>query len=175
MSVEQFPSTTAEAPLVFCIPARDEADGLACLMLAQLITKKGIGAKALRSGVLAGELLEAVESERPLAVVVMAVPPFGYMHARYLCRRLRAQFRELKVFGAILTEQDVAELRERQPAIDVDGLASSLQQALGQVISLATGCEPAGPEARGRQEERQELKQKPELRSKAVPKGETTK
>jgi hypothetical protein len=120
---------------VVCIPARDEADELASLMLAQLLTRRGIGARALSAGVLAGESLEEVSREKPQVACVSSVPPFGCMHARYLCRRLHSQFPELKVVCAILTEGDVDELKQRQPAVPTDELASSLKQALTQILS----------------------------------------
>jgi hypothetical protein len=67
---------------------------------------------------------------------VSAVPPFGYLHVRYLCRRLRAQFQNLKLIGAILTERDVSELKQRQPALVADEVAVSLKQALAEVLAL---------------------------------------
>jgi hypothetical protein len=121
---------------VVCIPARDEADSLAALMLAQLLNQRGIGARALSAEASANERLEAVGREHPRVACVSAVPPLGYMHARYLCRRLHAQFQEVRVVGAILTEHEVSELRERQPPLPADELASSLGQVLNQVTAL---------------------------------------
>lgn len=121
---------------VLCIPARDEADALASLMLTQVLAKRGIACIPLSSGVLASESLNAVEREHPVVAAVLAVPPFGYMHARYICRRLQSGFPELKVVGAILTEQDAAELKQRQPALQADALSSSLKQTVAHIISL---------------------------------------
>ena len=39
----------AQSTQVVCIPARDQADELATFMMAQLLTKRGIGARALSS------------------------------------------------------------------------------------------------------------------------------
>ena len=105
-------------------------------MLAQLLNKRGVEAKALPAGYLACEPLEEVKREKPPIACVFAVPPFGYTHARYLCRRLQGQFRELKLIAAILTEGDVQEVKNRQPAIRANELVSSLRQALDQVFSL---------------------------------------
>jgi predicted PurR-regulated permease PerM len=128
--------TSTSPPQVLCLPARDEADEIAALMLAQLLNKRGVGAKALPAGYLACEPLEEVKREKPPIACVFAVPPFGYTHARYLCRRLQGQFRELKLIAAILTEGDVQEVKNRQPAIRANELVSSLRQALDQVFSL---------------------------------------
>jgi len=120
-----------------CIPARDEADEIAAQMLVQLLNQAGLKAKALPSAALAGESLEQVTQEKPLVVCVSSVPPFGYMHARYLCRRLRAEFPEQKLVAAILTERDVEEVKKRRPEITSDEIASSLKQALTEIVSLA--------------------------------------
>ena len=90
----------------------------------------------MRAGLLAGEILEEVAREQPAIACVSAVPSFGYMHTRYLCRRLRAQFQGLKLIAAILTEGDVAEIKQRRPPLAADELASSLKQCVAQISSL---------------------------------------
>lgn len=127
---------SAELPTVECIPARDEADEIAAVMLVQLLRRRGILGKALASGFLAGESLEIINRERPRVTCVLAVPPLGYMHARYLCRRLRAQLQEFKLVAAILTEGDLNELKQRQPPVSADELASSLKQTVAQIVAL---------------------------------------
>ncbi len=121
---------------VVCLPARDEADALASLMLTQLLAQRGIQASALAGGKLIGELLQAVERERPAVTCVSAVPPLGYMHARYLCRRLQSQFSGLRLVAAILSERDVAELKQRQPPLAANEIASSLHEAVDQAVAL---------------------------------------
>jgi predicted PurR-regulated permease PerM len=130
------PAESNGYPSVLCIPARDEADEIAALMLEQLLTKRGINAKVLSCAGLLGECIQQVEREKPGVVCVAAVPPFGYVHARYLCRRLRNRFPELKVVAAILTEGDVGEIKKRQPPVVADEIGSSLGQALAAILSL---------------------------------------
>jgi predicted PurR-regulated permease PerM len=130
------PADSNGHPAVLCIPARDEADEIAALMLEQLLTKRGINAKVLSCAGLLGECIQKVEQEKPGVVCVAAVPPFGYVHARYLCRRLRNRFPELKVVAAILTEGDVGEIKKRQPPVAADEIGSSLAQALAAILSL---------------------------------------
>ena len=74
---------------------------------------------------------------------VAAVPPHGYMHARYLCRRLRSQFPQLKIVAAILTERDNNELKQRQPPLAADEITTSIKQALTAITSLVTADKPA--------------------------------
>jgi hypothetical protein len=124
---------------VVCFPARDEADEIASLMLAQLLGQRGVCARSLTvQGLAAGGLDDAGQGSVRVACI-LAVPPFGYMHVRYLCRRLRTQFRGLKLVAAILTERDIEEIRRRQPPLPADGLASSLNQALAEVAAMLPG------------------------------------
>lgn len=129
---------------VICIPARDEADEIAALMLEQLLNKRGISATILSCAGLLGECVEEVEKLKPRVVCVAAVPPFGYVHARYLCRRLRDRFPELKIVAAILTEGDVNEIKKRQPPVQAHEIGASLTQALAAILSLlpTTNAQP---------------------------------
>ncbi len=121
---------------VVCIPARDEADEIAAFMLRELLRKRGISAQVLSSGVLAGEAVSLMQRERPAVAVVTAIPPFGYMHARYLCRRIRGQFRRVKLVCGVLGGQNVEDTRQRQPAIPADEVVGTLEQAMAQVIAF---------------------------------------
>jgi hypothetical protein len=128
---------------VICVPAHDEADEIAAMMMAQLLNQRGTPAQALSCTTLAGECVEQIQKSKARVACVVTVPPFGYMHARYLCRRLRSQFPDLKIVGAILTERDVNELKQRQPSLPADELGSSIKQALTAVLSLVTTSEEA--------------------------------
>jgi predicted PurR-regulated permease PerM len=136
------PADSNDHPAVLCIPARDEADEIAAVMLEQLLSKRGINAKVLSCAGLLGECIQKVEQEKPGVVCVAAVPPFGYVHARYLCRRLRNRFPELKVVAAILTEGDVNEIKKRHPPVAADEIGSSLTQALAAILSLLPTANP---------------------------------
>jgi predicted PurR-regulated permease PerM len=130
------PNSAEDKSEVLCIPARDEADEIAAVMLEQLLRKRGISARVLSCAGLLGECVQEVERRKPRVVCIAAVPPFGYVHARYLCRRLRDRFSELKVVAAILTERDVNEVKKRHPPVAADEIGSSLAQAIAAIISL---------------------------------------
>ena len=122
---------------VVTIPARDEADELASLMLEKLLSRRGIGAKTRRRRGLAAECIEEVAQQKFRVACVSAVPPRGYTQARYLCKRLHAEFPDLKLVAAFLNEGDVQEIRKRQPAILADELTTTLKQAVAGVVALA--------------------------------------
>jgi CheY-like chemotaxis protein len=135
---------------IVLIPARDEADEIAAVMLEQLLGQRGIRGQVLSCAALAGECVEKLKSRNPKIACVVVVPPYGYMHGRYMCRRLRDQFPDLKLIAAVLTEGEVDELRQRRPALAADELASSAKQALTAILSFlpttdagAQGGQPA--------------------------------
>ena len=66
---------------------------------------------------------------QPQVVCVAAVPPFAYMHIRYVCRRLRSQFKDLKLATAFLTEADTNGSTPNRGPSAADAAASSLAQA----------------------------------------------
>jgi hypothetical protein len=121
---------------VICIPAHDEADEIAALMLARLLDKRGIKAKALSAGLADEAVLEQLNREKPQVACVVAVPPSGYMRARALCRRLRQQFPELKLVAAVLAECGEEEIEKRRPIVPANKLASSLRQTVIDVVSI---------------------------------------
>ncbi len=133
---------------IVLVPARDEADEIAAVMLEQLLERREVKGQVLSCTALAGECIEKLKQTPPKIACVVVVPPYGYMHARYMCRRLRDQFPYLKVIAAILTERDVDELRQRRPAVAADELATTLKQALTAILSFLPGAK-AEAEAEG--------------------------
>lgn len=128
---------TAGEVAVICIPARDEADEIAAAMLAQLLEQHRITAKSVSAESLASERLEEVARAGVKVVCVTAVPPFAYPHARYLSKRLRQQFPDIKIIAAILNRGDAQELKKREPQIPAEEIVTSLDQALSMANSLA--------------------------------------
>src|SRR5690606_30914675 len=88
------PSETAadrsEAPAeiervsILCLPARDMADEIAGLMLADIVCERGIDLEVLPTDMLAGEVIERLGQGDVQAVFVSALPPQATAHARYL-------------------------------------------------------------------------------------------
>jgi predicted PurR-regulated permease PerM len=123
---------------VVSIAARDEADEIAALMLHQLLTKRGIVSRTVGSGALASECVEEVGREKIKVACVSAIPPRGYIHTRYLCKRLHTEFPDLKLIAAILNEGDPQRVRDRKPEIPADQVTTTLKQTVSDVLSLAT-------------------------------------
>lgn len=85
-----------EAACVVCLPARDEADEIVGIMLAQLLVRAGYQSQAIPIGT-TSEMLAQLTDSRPDIVCISALPPFALLHARELYRKIRTQMPNVKI------------------------------------------------------------------------------
>jgi predicted PurR-regulated permease PerM len=133
-------------PSLLCLPARDEADAIAALMLAQVLATGDRLVRAIPVASLATELAELLEQSQPAVICVSATPPAAVMHARYLCKRLRSRLPQVKlVVGLWDAQGDLAKAKERIGcgAIVVATLAEA-QAQIGLLLPTHSD-EPAHP------------------------------
>ncbi len=81
---------------VLCIPARDDADDVVAMVLAQLLERQGHRAQGIAIGTIAEMLAQVVELN-PAVVCISALPPFAMNHARALYAKLRAHSPDLHI------------------------------------------------------------------------------
>jgi predicted PurR-regulated permease PerM len=122
---------------ILCVPARDEADELVGMMLAQLLRQAGYDAAHLAIGTV-DEMLEQVSRSGCPIVCVSALPPFAVGQARSLCKRLEAKFPKLLiVIGLWRFRGGVPNAQERVGPGCSDAVVTSLSEALLQVRRLS--------------------------------------
>jgi hypothetical protein len=78
-------------------PACDRGDRIALEMLETLLKKDRWQVELTAPDTLTAELLEQVAEKKPPLICIAAIPPGGVAHARYLCKRLRARFPDLRI------------------------------------------------------------------------------
>ena len=115
---------------MLCIPARDEADALSALMLVQLLEFQGISARATSVGTLASEVVADMEALLPRSVCVCAMPPTATSHARYVCKRILAPFRDIKVIVGIWNTPDLDRARDRIRPCGTDRVVATFAHAI---------------------------------------------
>jgi hypothetical protein len=122
---------------VLCLPAKDPADEIAAQMLVHLLRQKQVDAMSVSVTSLASEMVEKVASHQAQVVCISVLPPLAVMHARYLCKRLRARFPELKIivglWGVRISAQKA---RERLPETCATHVATSLAEAADQISRM---------------------------------------
>jgi predicted PurR-regulated permease PerM/GAF domain-containing protein len=141
------PDASSDQPAsVLCLPASDEADELAAIMFSQLLGQRGIQVKTASASALASEHLGLVEKERVTLVCISAVPPGAVTSAKYLCKRLRTELPEVRIIvGFWQRDADLKRLQQRLSAPLVDGIVTSLTQAVEQISPMAPQTEEAQP------------------------------
>ena len=123
---------------VFCLPAHANRDEIAGMMLVQLLRQQGFGAQNAPGNLVAGELLGLVEKADVDVVCISVVTPSTVIHARYLCRKLRALSRKEKiVVGLWAATEDVTEATRRLRDSGADEVVTTLADALLQIARHA--------------------------------------
>ena len=87
---------TARTYKVVCLPARDEADEIVALMLAQLLERAGFEIQSIPLGT-AAEMVALTKEEKPDVICISALPPFAIPHVRALYAKLCAQLPDVRV------------------------------------------------------------------------------
>lgn len=130
-------ATTGSIPSVFCLPAKDEADELAALMLQQLLERRGIAAEALSVRTFPADWSKSIRSRRVQVVCISGIPPFAVAPARALCKRLKQQLPALKVLIGIWSSQaQPTEISNRLGACRQDALVLRLSEAVLRLEAL---------------------------------------
>ncbi len=124
---------------VLCIPARDDADEIAGMVVAQLAQREVSRARFIPIGSVA-DMIEQVAEQEADVVCVSALPPAALGQARSLCKRLRGRFPELKiVLGLWNFEGGRARAQERSGTAAADLVGTTLIEVVLQIRQLA-GC-----------------------------------
>jgi methylmalonyl-CoA mutase cobalamin-binding subunit len=136
---------------ILCLPARDPADEIASMMVAQVLEHGGYCAEYVSVDRLASEYVELVEKKGAQVVIISALPPGAVAHARYLLKRLRARFPELRIIVGLWTVEGTLERgRERLASAGATSVTTSIEGAVEQVrqvvqpLMLAGAGAPAG-------------------------------
>jgi predicted PurR-regulated permease PerM len=118
---------------VVCIPARDEADEIVGIMLAQLLERAGYQAQAIPIATTAEMIAQAKEAA-PDIVCISALPPFALLHARDLYKRVRSNVPNAKlIVGLWKFSGDPIKAAARFNIVGDDKLAITLAQTILQV------------------------------------------
>ena len=122
---------------VLCLPARDEADEIVAMMLAQALEQSGCPARYIPVAALASEMLDIVEKYDAKAVCISALPPSALAHARYLCKRVRGRLKDVPVvIGLWGMKVDPKKALARLACSEHDKVVRSLREAKSEIVPL---------------------------------------
>lgn len=122
---------------VFCVPAYDQADEIACAMLAQLLEQRGIVALSFPAGPTADEMFAFIQPEADDVVCISAVPPYAFTPSRTMVNHLRNRFSQATIFVGIWgfngdREKALARFDRGRP----NRLFSSLADVVNEVVAV---------------------------------------
>ena len=140
---------------VLVLPAGEEADEIAGLMLAQLLEGRGYCATVSSASSLVGEMVAMVEQRQAHVVCVSATPPGSVARARYLCKRLHEKHADLRmIVGLWAFRGELAPTNSRLGLTAPGQLVVNLREAQDRIDQLAQpfpaatkddGIPPDGP------------------------------
>jgi predicted PurR-regulated permease PerM/methanogenic corrinoid protein MtbC1 len=135
-SVSAPPRPSAPPCRVVCVPARDEADEIVGIMLAQLLEQAGYSAQYIAVGSVS-EILDQTSREKPDIVCISALPPFALAHARTLYRKLRESAPRLTiVLGLWGHTGDTGRIAARIGMSKAEKVCATLSEVLEQVRTI---------------------------------------
>lgn len=118
---------------IVCIPAREESDEVAAMMLIQILQREGHAAQLL-PGNLTAKVFEELANLRPDVICVSAVYPLAPGLARPLCRQLRQRCPNAKlIMGLWEYPGGVSKARERLGSPCADFIGTSLEEVVGSI------------------------------------------
>jgi predicted PurR-regulated permease PerM len=129
---------------ILACPADDSADEVAAVMLRQALHAARFELEIMPEEKLASEVIDAAAEKNPGLVCIAALAPGGLAQARYLCKRLRNRFPDLKiVVGRWGLWGETDDAQRSLLAGGADRVATSLLQARDEIINLGR-LTPAG-------------------------------
>lgn len=131
-------SATSDAkPRVFGVPARDEADELVALMLAQLLNERGLPTEVTAVTAAPDAHLERLATGTA-TVFISALPPSTLSGAGRACRRIKQAIPAARVLVGVWSAGGRLDyLKRRLDPAGADGIALRLGEAVAQLESLA--------------------------------------
>jgi predicted PurR-regulated permease PerM len=130
--------TAAEKIHILACPADDNSDEVASMMLRQALDAHRYEIEIISEEKLASEVIDAAAEKNPGLVCIAALAPGGLAQARYLCKRLRGRFPDLKIIVGRWGLRGEAEDAQRSLlAGGADRVATTLLQARDEIINLS--------------------------------------
>ena len=143
------PSDVETPCRVYCLGARAERDQLASAMLAHLLQLRGIDGHIAPAAWDPGEFMKMAEANPVDVICISVVAPSTVIHARYLCRKIRAHFPRLRILVGLWGAGDgAADARQQVRDSGADEMVVSLADAVDHIArEWSSTAEPPAADA----------------------------
>ena len=120
--------------VALCIAGRGPLDAAVAAMLAQLLTKDGIGARVVPSLAVSAPNMLQLDVTDVRMICLSYLDPGDFASARYLIRRLRRRLPRVPIVAGFWTlREDDARYQDALRETDADDVVTSLRQAVEQI------------------------------------------
>ena len=129
-------------------PARGEIDEIALRMLRQLLDPARVRLHVTSASRLSSEVVAIAGERAPSIIVLGSVAPGGLAQIRYLCKRLRARFPDVKIIvGRWCPDARLEDARAGLADAGVTDISVTLLQTRDQVLALSQAPVPRAASA----------------------------
>jgi predicted PurR-regulated permease PerM/methanogenic corrinoid protein MtbC1 len=122
--------------LLVC-PARDEAEDVAAEILAATVESAKWEVRVAGNQMLASELVDMIEEFRPAVIALIALPPGGMSHCRYLVNRIRTKTDNVRIIvGRWSNNEEISPTESSDGWKRVDGVDRNLSSTHKRLSDL---------------------------------------
>ena len=118
---------------ILACPAHDEEDEIALRLLSATLDPTRFRVEILPTNTLGSELVLQTGEKLPDLICIAALPPGGLAHTRYLCKRLRARFPNVKILVARLSQEATEAHADRLQQAGADIVTTSMEDTRRQL------------------------------------------
>ncbi|HEY0007971.1 MAG TPA: AI-2E family transporter [Tepidisphaeraceae bacterium] len=130
------PLPPVEERLLGCT-AHHASEEVTLQLLEHMTRPDGVAVDVISSRSMAVDIESSIEKQQPSILLIAVLPPGGVVQARYLCRRLRRKFPELRIIiGYWGHAKNFDKLLIRFRAAGASYVATSLVQTRAQILAL---------------------------------------
>lgn len=127
---------------VLCLPALNEADEIAALLLAEALRQRGVPATVTSSKLLVSETVEQALASQAPVICIVSVPPTSAAVAMNLCHRL-SEKQSTSRLTVLIADPDQADFARRRERLKRSGAYDAFATAESALTTLShlSGCE----------------------------------
>lgn len=139
---DDLPSRWKAEAAVLCIPGESELDEALAMIAAQLVTRRGFGAKAEKAGALSMARIFGLDCDKALLVCLTYLQSAKPAQIRYALRRLRRKVPDAHIVIALMGENITFDKQEAlAEAPKVYFVEGSLEDLVERIVAIARADE----------------------------------
>ena len=133
----QVPEEWRNAKRVLCVPGLGQLDEAVALMVAQLVAKRGIGARAEKSGALSIARFFSLDTKDVAVVCICYIEDASAAQIRYAIRRLRRKVPNASIVTALVGHRATVGKPQESSAGSLETVHETLEATVNCILDIA--------------------------------------